>query len=855
MIQRVRRLFEAIIPFLGVILFGGALLVLRHELQGLAWTDVRAGVAAVPFHALLAATLLTGVSFAVLSGYDRLALGYARRPLERARSSLASFLGYAFSHALGFPVFTGAPVRYRLYSWWGLSTEEVARVVVFCTATFWVGILATGSLVFLLAPAPLPEAAPLPFETLRPLGFVFLGVLLLYLGWTRLAQRTVRVAGFEFPVPAPREVLGQLTVGGVDWIVTALVLFVLLPTGHGLGFVHFLGLFLVAQFVGQLSHVPGGLGVVEAVLVVLLPSGMLSPALLGSLLVWRAVYYLAPLLLAIALLGYWEVRVRRRAVERTMGAVGRGALVASPVLLAGGTFLAGGLLLVYGSVPAPPGHLAWVDRFVPHTAFELSHFLASLSGAGLLVLAWGLLQRLSAAYHLTLALLVLGLILSLLRGFELLPAVTLGLLLLALLPARQEFFREASLTAEPFAPGWVALILGVLVGTGWLLGFAHGREGLSDQVWWSFTVGGDASRSFRAITGASALLLLFGATRLLRPVVPRELVHPPGELPESVVAAAQGSRRASSLLVLSGDKNVLVSESGESFLMYGVEGRSWVSLGDPVGNPVEAEELVWHFRKLAFHHRGWPVFYQVRPERLPLYLDAGLSLLKLGEEARVPLEGFSLDGPRWKEFRQTLNRAGREGVTFELVPPEGVASLLPELREVSDAWLASRNTREKGFSVGTFDPDYLCRTPMGVARQGGRVLGFVNVLAPDPREEFTADLMRYRPDAMKGVMEFLFAHLLLHGRAEGYRWFSLGMAPLSGLDDRPLAPLWARLGAAVFRHGEHFYNFQGLRAYKEKFGPEWQPRYLACPGGLALPRILANVGGLIAGGLTGVVRR
>jgi len=144
---------------------------------------------------------------------------------------------------------------------------------------------------------------------------------------------------------------------------------------------------------------------------------------------------------------------------------------------------------------------------------------------------------------------------------------------------------------------------------------------------------------------------------------------------------------------------------------------------------------------------------------------------------------------------------------------------------------------------------------MGVARQEGRVVGFVNVLAPETRHELSADLMRYRPDAMKGVMEFLFAQLLLHGKAEGYHYFSMGMAPLSGLDSRPLAPLWGRLGTAVFRHGEHFYNFQGLRAYKEKFSPEWSPRYLACPGGLALPRILANVGSLIAGGLGGIVRR
>jgi phosphatidylglycerol lysyltransferase len=119
----------------------------------------------------------------------------------------------------------------------------------------------------------------------------------------------------------------------------------------------------------------------------------------------------------------------------------------------------------------------------------------------------------------------------------------------------------------------------------------------------------------------------------------------------------------------------------------------------------------------------------------------------------------------------------------------------------------------------------------------------------------SVDLMRHAPDAPHGVMEYLFAELMLWGKAQGYRAFSFGMAPLSGLEDRTLAPLWNRAGAFLFRHGEHFYNFRGLRQYKAKFDPVWEPRYLASPGGLALPRILANVAALVSGGLSGVIAK
>jgi phosphatidylglycerol lysyltransferase len=115
--------------------------------------------------------------------------------------------------------------------------------------------------------------------------------------------------------------------------------------------------------------------------------------------------------------------------------------------------------------------------------------------------------------------------------------------------------------------------------------------------------------------------------------------------------------------------------------------------------------------------------------------------------------------------------------------------------------------------------------------------------------------MRFAPESPTGIMDFMFVELMRWSRQEGYRWFNLGMAPLAGLTNRRLSPLWSRFGALVFGRGERFYNFQGLKHYKDKFDPEWEPRYLAVPGGIALPMILANVSSLISGGLGGVVRR
>jgi phosphatidylglycerol lysyltransferase len=187
--------------------------------------------------------------------------------------------------------------------------------------------------------------------------------------------------------------------------------------------------------------------------------------------------------------------------------------------------------------------------------------------------------------------------------------------------------------------------------------------------------------------------------------------------------------------------------------------------------------------------------------------------------------------------------------------PESVAAHLEELKNISDAWLTEKSAREKGFSLGFFQPDYIRRCPVALVIRNKQIEAFANLWTGAQLEQLSLDLMRYLPEAPEGVMEFLFVCLMLWGKEQGYRWFNLGMAPLSGLENRALAPLWNRLGAFVFRHGEHFYNFQGLRQYKDKFDPEWRPRYLASPGGLALPQIFANLATLISGGIKGVVAK
>jgi phosphatidylglycerol lysyltransferase len=361
------------------------------------------------------------------------------------------------------------------------------------------------------------------------------------------------------------------------------------------------------------------------------------------------------------------------------------------------------------------------------------------------------------------------------------------------------------------------------------------------------------------VTGAA---VVFAAAHLLRPARPH-LEYPDRPTLDRLAPLVASSRDTNANLAFLGDKRLLLSDSGRSFLMYAVEGRSWVAMGDPIGPEDEAAELAWSFRELSDRYGGWTVFYEVGPKYLPLYIDLGLTLLKLGEEGRVDLAGFGLEGGHGKGFRRVLHQLDKDGCEFAIVGPDQVPALLPELQPVSDAWLAHKRNREKGFSLGFFDPSYLARLPMALVRRSGRVLAFANLWLGADREELSVDLLRYGPDAPPSVSEYLALKLMLWGREQGYRWYNLGMAPMSGLqagyahspEDHALAPLWNRFGAFLYSHGGQFYNFQGLRQYKDKFDPVWQPRYLACPGSFAVPRVLANVASLVSGGMRGVVAK
>ncbi|MEI8027230.1 MAG: bifunctional lysylphosphatidylglycerol flippase/synthetase MprF [Pseudomonadota bacterium] len=825
---------------------------LGRELHGIHYHEILTEIELLPRFQIVLAILFTGGSYLSLTFYDYFGLQYAGRPLPLRTTMPAAFVSSAFSNNVGLSFFGGMAFRYRLYSAFDLMALDIAKVVFFCSITFWLGILCLAGVAFAFLPPPLTQLG-FPLGGFHAVGFLFLGVVVTYIwGCYRRGGVPIQMLRWSFSLPSGSLALIQVLISSIDWLFASAALYILLPASLDITFAQFVSIYLMATLIGVVSHVPGGVGVFETVFVWALGGKIPTSTILGTLMMFRAVYYLAPLCLAFSIFSAFEFGRHFGLLRRFTNTAQDWIATVVPRVFSLATFAAGVILLFSGVTPDVNERQKLLSRILPLAIVEVSHLFASVAGVSLLIIARGLQKRLDGAFAVSVVLLAFGATFSLLKGIDYEEGLILAGTLLLLLPCRRYFYRKASLFEARFSPEWIIAITATLGSMIWLMMFAHKHVDYSAELWWTFSFNGEAPRAIRASFVAVSAGLVVGIAYLIRAPKLKVIVGN-STIDEATRSIVRNADRTYGNLALLGDKKLLLNEANTALIMYATAGRSWIALGDPLGPPEECKELIWRFRELCDLHGAMPAFYQVDPDNLHLYVEAGLSLIKIGEEAIVDLQNFSLEGRSQKGLRNIMNRFLKEGYSFAVVPVEEVPALLPELERISSDWLESKHVKEKRFSMGFFSEEYLKNFPVGVVRKDGDILAFANLWETPKKTELSVDLMRYSRNAPQGVMDYLFSQLMMSGKSQGYKTFNLGMAPFSGMKQGPLAPLWSRVGAVIYGFGEHFYNFQGLREYKEKFHPTWRSKFLASQTGITTPVLLTNIASLISGGIKGVL--
>ena len=292
-------------------------------LSGLRLGDIKQALHGLSWNASGRALLLTGMNYFVLTGQDWLAMKYVRRKIGYSRVSFAALISYAFSNGLGFGTITSASVRLRLYSGWGLDGVEIAKVISFCTITMCLGLSCTAGVSFLFQSPVVSTHGIASLTAIRIAGVLLFCPVFAYLLLCALHRRSYSFRTWDLSIPSLPLSIAQVLLSSLDWAIAAGVLYVLIPTGYGVTYLHFLPLYLVTQTVAILSQVPGGLGVLESIGMILLLPLMPARSAIASLVAYRAIYYLLPLITAAGLLGVHEALDRRKGARRLAGLICR----------------------------------------------------------------------------------------------------------------------------------------------------------------------------------------------------------------------------------------------------------------------------------------------------------------------------------------------------------------------------------------------------------------------------------------------------------------------------------------------------------------------------------------------------
>ena len=618
---------------LGLLLLFGAIYVVQKEFRNLKLDSIGAALHAIPPRALGFSALWTVLSYGVLTFYDRLGTIYAGHKVSYGRVSFASFCAYALSHNLGFAAVSGAAVRYRLYAQWGLTPVQIAKTVAFCSLTFGLGGMVLGGAILLAEPHSVPFFGQnAPVWSLWIVGLLLWGIVAAYVTLARVVGK-IQLFGHIVELPGFRMAMLQVLLATVDVAVTASIFYALLPHAPGLTWPIFLGVYVGSYTAGLAANLPGGIGVFDTAMLLGLDPYLDPSTIVGAIIVFRLFYYVIPLFLAGGMFAGNEIVTRGLTLRRTDAgtALGRWSEPDFAIAAATTTTALSGVMLLCLGILTPQPDFAWIDPDLSGIAVQAGQFVPSLIGAGLLVLAAGLAQRVTLAWGASLLLLAGGFAFILGQGvgtgdpYAPRPWMA-GVLLLTIVliaPFRRSFYRHARLMSEALRPANALSLFVLVVAVLALAVFRQNLRLMPHNAWWRVILSPDEPNSLRATIALTVALALFALWRLVRPA--------------KVAAVAPTDPRAVRLgLDLTQAQGVVLGEAGEAGIAFRRAGRMLLGLGDPAGSQADRISAIWRLRDLAQQEGRRPALWRVGATHLSVYRDIGLTALPLDPQGTEP---------------------------------------------------------------------------------------------------------------------------------------------------------------------------------------------------------------------------
>lgn len=816
-----KKFLKILIAPLGIIIFVVAIMLLSNEMKNYSYQQILDTLKAIPSFKICTALVLALLYYLILGGYDVIAFKYINVPLKFKNVLFTCFISNALGNNTGYSMLFGGSIRYRLYSLYNVSMINVTKVLFFSSATIWFGLLIIGGVVFTFFPVNFSDNKFF-FESSVPLGILFLIIVCLYTLLSFFKSKPIKIFNkFTITFPDIKITLWQMLLATADWVIASCTLFVLLPQGE-ISYITLLQIFLVAQMLGILSQVPGGMGVFETAIVMMLPQATESSYVMGALLAYRAIFYFFPLSIALLLLAsheFFRARKRFKVLARFYG--GRMASLI-PQALSISIFISGAIILFSGVTTVSSSVIKRFVEYIPVAILDSLHFTISVIGIMLLFMSRGLLLRIKRAYSMTVILLALLFPLALINGYGYEKIVFLVVMLALVIPSKKYFYRPLSLIAVKLNMLWFFLISAVFITSTWLCFFVYRPDlhSLTDFITNLFSAS-DSARSLRVCIGMAITIAIVIISEIWKRY----------RYKQSSIDLANIKKISDNSRYVYGNyafenRNLFDMNTG-SFMMYSQINNNAIVFGDPVGDNKSARELIWDFKEMTDLKNIKPTFVYLGYKNLKVYDDIGLDIASFGVDANVSLEKFSPDAKSLSDIKMLSQDLDKKGYVFEIVDKEYFMKNNKYIGFIDYQWEKEfGNLRNKMFDVSVNGANKYI-----IIRKDNFISAYAYLLLAQNKYEVFVSNVRYTTDCDENILKYILFNSIKWAKQNDYKWFNLGLTPTNEtIIDEDFTKK-----AKIFVFAEHFkYDMKALVEFKTKFNPVWKKKYVAFYAGKQL---------------------
>lgn len=638
------------------------------------------------------------------------------------------------------------------------------------------------------------------------------------------------------------EAINTLKIMGIsviEWITSVILIYgIIRILGTKLTLMNIFPIYVTSCAIGILSMIPGGLGTFDLTFIMGLSKfGVPQEQALLALVLYRVSYYIVPVLIGIVLAIHEGKTVIDKKYNNIFSSIlSQISYNISAILI----FLSGIMILLFRALPEMRATFRGIYKLIEPSS-NISITTEIIMGFLLIAISRMLAYKAKDIFTIVMILLAIALGSSFIDK-SMGQIIFLIFVIAFLWLSKKNFYRES------FCFSWERILQDTVFLFGFLLfyliiyfpRFPMKAKRLSAYVAELL----EYNYNYLLLSSLLGFLLSIGFIAIVYLIAkskkyPFERFKDNKEAIDNILENYKGSP-LTHLMYLE-DKYVFLNKEKNVLIQYQKYADKLIALGNPIGEKHDFISAIEEFYQLADKYGYTPIFYQVDIEMIPTLHEYGYQFMKLGEEGIVDLTNFSIAGKKTRGLRAGYNKIAKAGYTFEVVNPKFSKELIEELKEISDEWLNGKS--EKGFSMGFFDEDYLNLDTLFIVRdENSKIKCFANMMPMyDNKRSLSIDLMRYSNDSLVGIMDFMFLNIIEYGKANGYKNFNIGMAPLSNVGTSKFSFVSERIAAQLSVYGQNFYSFVGIRNFKEKYTKQWIPKYLAYRRNSSLPFTMLQV--------------